>query len=87
MAEVVLEIELFGKRDLSDVPFKFQIANKGLFFWSEEVEEKVDIFLNINAPASLLSYIRPLITQFTSFSNFPPLILPLIDFTETHKND
>ena len=55
----------------------------GEFKWSENVDEKtLDILLNSNAPAILLSYIRPYISTITSGAGYPALILPLIDFTK-----
>ena len=85
VAEVRLKIKVFEEQEDPTVPFKLEVVNKGLFKWSQEVDDKIDTLLNMNAPAILLSYVRPLITQFTSYSNYPPLILPLMDFTKEEK--
>lgn len=42
--------------------------------------------LRANGPAILLSYIRPYITNITVRDGFPPLILPVMDFTENECN-
>ena len=53
---------------------------EGIFNW--KADEIDDILLEVNAPAVLIAYIRPIISQLTSFSGYPPLILPLINFTK-----
>lgn len=85
-ANVLFVLTVYADEEISQVPFKLETINKGLFEWEETADDRIDTLLNINAPALLLSYVRPLITQFTSFSGYPPLILPLIDFTKNHNN-
>jgi len=84
-AQVILKLKIFNNGDISQVPFKLETSNEGYFGWDEELDNKVDFLLKENAPAILLSYVRPLITQFTAFSNYPPLIIPLIDFTDNKE--
>lgn len=84
-AQVTLKLKIFNSVDISEVPFKLETINEGYFSWDEEFDGKIDVLLKVNAPAILLSYVRPLITQFTSFSNYPPLIIPLIDFTDANQ--
>lgn len=82
-AIVSLLLNIFEKENLEDVPFFIDIEMSGEFKWSEHVDEKtLDILLNSNAPAILLSYIRPYISTITSGAGYPALILPLIDFTK-----
>lgn len=84
-AQVTLKLKIFNSVDISEVPFKLETINEGYFSWDEEFDGKINVLLKVNAPAILLSYVRPLITQFTSFSNYPPLIIPLIDFTDANQ--
>jgi len=41
--------------------------------------------LRQNAPAALFSYLRPIVTQITVEANIPPLVLPLMNFTEKEQ--
>lgn len=45
-------------------------------------EELVKLLLKQNAPAILLSDIRPYVTTLTTGSGYPPLVLPLMNFVE-----
>lgn len=82
-ANVSLTLNIFKKEDFEKVPFFIEIEMSGEFRWPEELEEGLlNILLNSNAPAILLSYIRPYISTVTSGSGYPALILPLIDFTQ-----
>ena len=86
-AEVTFILNIFKEKDFNKVPFVIKMSMKGDFRWMAEFDDKVDNLLKINAPATLLSYLRPFVAQFTSFSGFPPLIMPLFDFTDTDKKD
>lgn len=76
-AFITLEVNL-GDNDRC--PFQLSVKIGANFFWSEDFDEElVDICLNKNAPALLISYIRPIIANVTSFSRFPSFNLPFID--------
>ena len=80
---VTLDITVFKGKNFEEVPFIINISIEGVFNWIIDIkEEELKILLDENAPAILLSYIRPFISQITLFSGNPPLILPLINFTE-----
>lgn len=79
-AIVSLEVKLF-KRNSKDFPIWFKVKNQAEFAWDED-NDRIEEMLYTIAPAHLLSYIRPLITQLTTMSDFPPLTLPLFDFSE-----
>lgn len=87
-ANVSLTLNIFKKEDLEKVPFFIQIEMSGEFRWPEELEEELlNVLLNSNAPAILLSYIRPYISTVTSGAGYPALILPLIDFTQNQSEN
>jgi len=67
-------------------PFKILVKMSARFHWDESLdEEKVKKLLNINAPAALLSYIRPIISSMTGSSKYPALNIPFIDFTQVES--
>lgn len=64
-------------------PFNILVRMSAEFFWDESVKnEKAKKLLNINAPAVLLSYIRPIVSSMTIASRYPALNIPFIDFTQ-----
>lgn len=80
-AFVELEIEL--KAVEMDTPFNLRAVVVTEFLWDGiEDDSQIDKMLKINAPALLVSYLRPLISQVTGFSHFPPYDLPFFNFTE-----
>lgn len=83
-ASVILKLQIFRKEDFKDVPFIISIEMQGDFSWSSDMDKEiVDVLLKQNAPAVLLSYMRPYITTVTTGSGYPPLILPLMNFVES----
>lgn len=83
-ASVILKLEVFREEDFNDVPFIINIEMQGDFSWGSDMKEDiVNVLLKQNAPAVLLSYIRPYITTITTGSGYPPLVLPLMNFVES----
>ena len=81
-AKVIFSLKIFDQEKLSEVPFFMRVSMQGFFRWAENMEEELyKKLLRTNAPAILLSYMRPFVSQLTSASGYPPLIFPLIDFT------
>lgn len=79
-ADVFFKMEIF-KNDGSDkYPFYINLLIKGYFKWNEGLGN-IDNYLHVNAPAVLMSYLRSIVSQLTIQAGFPPLILPLINFT------
>lgn len=68
----------------SDYPFCIRAVMQAKFIWEDIEEDMVNNLLRKNAPALLLSYLRPYVAAITSASPFPALQLPFMDFT---KND
>ena len=52
------------------------------FTWDESIDnETVDKLLNLNAPALLLGFLRPIIANVTNVSKFPVYNIPFINLT------
>lgn len=82
-AVVTLILKIFKEEDFPNVPFAINIEMKGEFSWDSDMDiELAKRLLNQNAPAVLLSYIRPYITTLTTGGGYPPLVLPLMNFTK-----
>lgn len=84
-AIVSLKLKVFDKNkyELGEVPFYICINMFSEFEWDDSIEEKtVTSLLEGNAPAVILSYMRPFISSLTTGSGYPPLIVPLLNFRE-----
>lgn len=84
-AIVSLKLQVFDKNiyELNEVPFYICIVMFSEFEWDDNVDEKIiPTLLESNAPAVILSYIRPFISNLTTGSGYPPLIIPLLNFKE-----
>lgn len=84
-AIVSLKLQVFDKNiyELNEVPFYICIVMFSEFEWDDNVDEKIiPTLLESNAPAAILSYIRPFISNLTTGSGYPPLIIPLLNFKE-----
>ena len=83
VARVTLNLFLFRDEEIETVPFKIELENVGYFKWDKSLQEQsIEKMLKFNAPALLLSNIRSIVSQITAFSGYPPLVLPLFDFTQ-----
>lgn len=82
-ANIELELELFPNS--KNRPFHLKATSVASFTWAEGLDEKtIEALLKINAPAIMLSYIRPIISNITTYSGQPPLVIPLIDLTDNN---
>lgn len=82
-AKISLELAVFDRNSYNknEVPFFIDITMVGDFDWDDDIDESVlVILLENNAPATLLSYMRPYISNLTVGSGYPPLIIPLLNF-------
>lgn len=69
-------------------PFTILVKMSANFSWEENLEEKlVKALLKSNAPAALLSYIRPIVSMITVSSKYPALNIPFIDFTQNEISE
>jgi len=85
-ASVFVSLKIFDKEDFDFVPFKLNIDIKANFRWDSDLDSRIDQMLNSNAPAILFSYIRPFVTQFTVFSGYPALVLPIFNFVKNKES-
>ncbi|HAN09062.1 MAG TPA: hypothetical protein DCP90_00430 [Clostridiales bacterium] len=84
-AKINLKVNIFEKKEefIETAPFFIKVVMEGIFEWDITLDdEMLKYLLNSNAPAILFSYIRPHILNITVSAGFPPVILPLMDFTE-----
>lgn len=80
-------VELTVKSENNDItPFSFSATEGAKFNWSDTFnEEETDALLNVNAPALLLGYVRPLIASISSASGFGGYNIPFMDFTQNRE--
>lgn len=84
--KAVVKLTLTIGNSTDSQPFDICVKMGANFTWEESVEEeKVKQLLNVNAPAVLLSYIRPIVASMTNSSKYPALNIPFIDFTKTES--
>ena len=80
-AYVSLSVRIGGTG--TDQPFEINVKMSSEFFWIEDIdEEMLKVMLNANAPAVLMSYIRPLVSTVTSDCKYPTVKIPFVDFTQ-----
>lgn len=79
-AEVILTLTI--GEDSDKVPYHIVAKEGSMFRWTYDDESVVDNLLNENAPALLLSYLRPIISMVASTSPFPYVDIPFMNFTE-----
>lgn len=81
-AVVILKLTI-GKEDVS-APFYIYAEEGAAFRWNAEKidEQHQEKLLKQNAPALLLSYLRPTISVITAASPFNAYDIPFMNFTE-----
>lgn len=82
--EAIVEVSLmiFDNEKTPDVPFTMKIVMYGEFSWDKNSDEElINKLLETNAPAIIISYIRPYVSSVTVGSGFAPLILPVFDLS------
>lgn len=77
-----VELKLETNLEKENTPFKLRIRVASDFRWEDLEEETVKSMLEQNAPALLLSYMRPIVASVTNSSVFPAYHLPFINFKE-----
>lgn len=80
LARVELKLEI--NIENYNAPFRVKAIVASDFKWEDLDDEAVEAMLNLNAPALLLGYMRPIVANVTNSSCFPAYNLPFINFTE-----
>ena len=84
----VVELEIvLGKDEFEEaIPFYIDMTIGAMFAWDNVYDEKtIQSLLQVNAPALLLGYARPLISTITTMSPFPTYNIPFVNFTESEE--
>ena len=81
-AFVILDVRAGQKEE--SFPFYIHAQEAARFMWESALydEEKIDNLLKQNAPALLLSYLRPIIANVTGSSPYSAYHLPFMNFVE-----
>ena len=80
----MVELTLMIGESVATVPFTVEAVIWSVFKWKDDMEN-IDRMLNQNAPALLLSYLRPIVSNAVSNAGMPPFDIPFMDFTEDGK--
>ena len=79
-ATVLLNIKISCEEN---EPFILRASMASKFKWNDSLESaEVERLLHENAPALLISYLRPIVSSLTTFSPLPTYDIPFINFTE-----
>lgn len=77
--KIQLRMEIGEAGNISD-PFYIKASIESLFKWDDNIEHEIlDGLLKENAVTLLISYLRPMISQFTTYAGFSPFILPFLN--------
>ena len=69
-----------------DSPFYAYVTMGARFYYNEDIsEELLNNFISVNAPAHILSYMRPVLAMLTSMTPFPSYHLPFLNLIENNK--
>lgn len=83
--ELILKVDYNQNKEF---PFKLEAGIASYFRWEDDVKkELVDQFLKTNAPALLLSYLRPIVASVTNSSRFPVYNIPFFNFQDSDNDD
>lgn len=81
--EAVVQITVTVGEKSEKCPFWIEAVESSTFHWDKSLDSNtIDVLLNQNAPALLISYIRPTLALITSASPFNSFDLPYIDVTK-----
>lgn len=79
-------VALYLKMGNNNTAFSVEIEMQSKFKWDDSFNRnQIENLLHQNAPALLLSYMRPLVSETTGYG-FNSVMLPFIDFSSNNKN-
>lgn len=84
--EAVVELTVKLGEPVDSYPFFIELTMRAKFRLEHEIEEtNFENFLEVNAPALLLSYARPIISSITSNAGMKPVNLPFLNFSTSSE--
>lgn len=84
--EALVELTCELGEESDSFPFMIRITEQASFRWEESVSDKdAKQMLNLNAPAMLLSYIRPMVAQITAATPYGAYNIPFFNFIEENR--
>ena len=87
LVELLVQLNKKENKEKEDACFVCEVAMQSMFSWSEDVsEEQAKDLLEINAPATLLSYIRPIVASLTNASPVSVYNIPYINMLDAQTS-
>ena len=86
--EATVELTVKIGEQSENAPFYVMATEGAIFRWEDDsfdAEPDVEKFLDVNAPALLLSYLRPIVSSVTMASKYPAYNIPFINFNDAKK--
>lgn len=68
--------------DKNEQPFFIQAVIGAKFLWENIDDDKIDDFLDVNAPSLLISYLRPIVSSVTTYAGITPFSIPFMNFSK-----
>jgi len=69
---------ILGGAETKESPFILNATISSTFHWDDSLKDPQK-YLQVNAVMLLISYLRPMITQFTTYAGYSAFVLPFID--------
>lgn len=68
--------------DKGGQPFFIRAVMEAKFLWENIDDDKIDDFLDVNAPSLLISYLRPIVSSVTTYAGIAPFSIPFMNFSK-----
>lgn len=81
-AFVQMEYSCGDKDGQNEQPFFIKAVMEAKFLWKNIADDKVDSFLDVNAPSLLISYLRPIVSSVTTYAGITPFSIPFMNFSK-----
>lgn len=84
----IVSVKVQVAEESAEYPFHLSATMSTEFSWDESYPPRmVDSLVKFNAPALLLGYLRPYISQITCAGLGHPINIPFMDFTQNRENE
>lgn len=81
--KALVKLCLYIGEQTDAAPFWIKVSMRAKFVWEKNMKpELVERLLQANAPSLLLSYIRPIVSNITSNTQFPTFNIPFMDMQD-----